>query len=162
MRRVRGLEATPDRTQTVHWMIGFFQTTVFTANKPKFFSAGVAGLTCRGGGSGGFLCLSPAGDTVSPGDTAWVRHRLVVAQPWVETVGLEEIMVAGPPTGCLLPAGTVPWASHAAFCRTFQQPSEAGTAVFLFGCVSNPRPASGACLLHPEPVSLSIYGICWT
>ena len=30
----------------------FFQTTVSTANKPEFFSAGVAGLLCWGGGRG--------------------------------------------------------------------------------------------------------------
>lgn len=45
------LAATPSGTPTT-FANRFFQTTVFTANKPKFFSAGVAGLSCWGGGSG--------------------------------------------------------------------------------------------------------------
>lgn len=50
------LEATtPHRTQTVHLTIGCFQTMVFTANKPEFFSAGVPGLSWWGVGGGGFL-----------------------------------------------------------------------------------------------------------
>lgn len=45
-----------------------FQTTVFTANKPKFFSAGVAGLLCRGGGSGGIPLSVPSRGHCQPGD----------------------------------------------------------------------------------------------
>lgn len=58
--RVRGL-GVPQLVTTPQWDANctfanrFFQTTVFTANKPKFFSAGVAGLSCQGGGSGWIL-----------------------------------------------------------------------------------------------------------
>lgn len=50
------LVTTPNGIQTVHLPRGFFQTIVSIANKPKFFSAGVAGLSCQGAGSGWILC----------------------------------------------------------------------------------------------------------
>ena len=49
-----GHEAGGDPTQNTDCTFAnrFFQTMVSTANKPEFFSAGVAGLLCWGGGSG--------------------------------------------------------------------------------------------------------------
>lgn len=65
-----------------------FQTTVFTANKPKFFPLGVADLLCREEGVAGFLRLQqglPHPDTVSPGDMFRSDIGLGVAQPRAET-----------------------------------------------------------------------------
>lgn len=64
------LMVTPNGIQTVHLPIGFFQNMVFTANKPKFFSAKVAGLSCQGGKSSNVPVSSrvcPTWTIVSPG-----------------------------------------------------------------------------------------------
>lgn len=65
--RVRGLEATPTRTQTVHLTIGLFRPRfLLQINLSSFlqewlaFHAGEEGVA-------GFLYLSPAGDAVSQG-----------------------------------------------------------------------------------------------
>lgn len=82
------LVGTPNRTQTVHLPIGFFQTTVSTTNKPEFFSAGVAGLSCWGGGTG-WIPVCPEGsapsDTVGPGGgglgQTWALGGLGLSHP---------------------------------------------------------------------------------
>lgn len=55
-------EAPPEWNADCTFANRFFQSTVFTANKPKFFSSGVADLLCRWGGGGcGGIPVSPSG-----------------------------------------------------------------------------------------------------
>ena len=70
----------------------FFQTTVSTANKPEFFSAGVAGLLCWGGGRG-WIPLSVS-RRFYPSEYCWPRggglgqvSRLQVSQEVRERSG---------------------------------------------------------------------------
>lgn len=77
----------------------FFQTMVFTANKPEFFSAGGAGFLSVSSR----VCPTP-GVRGGPGGVAHVRHRPWAAQPWAEAVGLEGVGVPGPGLRLLPPA----------------------------------------------------------
>lgn len=65
--RVRGLEVTPTRTQTVHLTIGLFRPRfLLQINLSSFLQEWLA-FHAREEGVAGFLYLSPAGDTVSQG-----------------------------------------------------------------------------------------------
>lgn len=151
------LVGTPNRTQTVHLPIGFFQTTVSTTNKPEFFSAGVAGLSCWGGGTG-WIPVCPEGS--APSGYCRPRGRwpgsdmgLGGARPQPPAGGLGD-SDAGPLTRHLQtgPGHGLPMQ------RPVTPPAalRGGCHCLLLGRDSNPSPATWACPSPPEHVSLYI------